>query len=80
MKNCIGAGAQVAPNLPELLDEKQIAKMAGLTVRGIQSQRRHGGGFKWIRISKNCVRYPLADALAFLASRPSGGGERPEKK
>jgi len=40
-----------------LIPEKAAGDFLGLTVRWMQAKRQRGGGPKFVRISKRCIRY-----------------------
>lgn len=50
-------------------DEKQLSSMLNLSCKTLQKFRLTGQGPRFIRISKRCVRYDLADVLEWQASR-----------
>ena len=62
-----------------LINEKAAAQHLGMTIRWMQAKRQHGGGPKFIRISKRCVRYRRIDLKAYadrhLRSSTSDQGE-----
>ena len=57
------------------LTDVEIAEYLNVSVSTVRRWRLTGGGPRWVRIC-GCVRYPSAELEAFLASLPSGGGNR----
>jgi len=55
------------------LTDVELAGHLNVSVSTVRRWRLTGCGPRWIRIG-GCVRYPLADLEAYLASLPSGGG------
>jgi predicted DNA-binding transcriptional regulator AlpA len=47
----------------QLVDERRAGEMLGLSIRTLQKWRCHGGGPRYVRISRNCVRYDISDIL-----------------
>lgn len=58
-----------------LLDEKQVAKLLGLSVAAVRKWRLQRRGPVYRKLG-SAVRYKTEDVSAWLASAPSGGGER----
>ena len=52
-----------------LLDEKKAADLLGVSVRCLQGWRYRSGGPKYVRISRRCCRYRLADLESWIAQR-----------
>lgn len=59
--------------MPEFLNEFAVARITGLSVASVRRWRRLCRGPKYIKIG-SAVRYKPADVLAWLESRPQGGG------
>jgi predicted DNA-binding transcriptional regulator AlpA len=57
----------------ELLTERDVARITGLSVASIRRFRHLGDGPKFLKISAS-VRYRPEDLKAFLESRSMGGG------
>ena len=60
-------------NLPEisdekLLNEKEVAKILGVSVKMIQTMRYSKGGIPFVRLSKRCIRYKRSDVEAYIQS------------
>jgi len=60
--------AQVTAVL-HLLTEKEAAKVLGFSVRTLQGWRYRGGGPRFVRISKGCIRYRQEDLNHWVESR-----------
>jgi len=68
------------------LCESEVCAIYGIGVRQLRLMRMRGEGPRWLKVSGSIgktggrILYPLADLLAWLDSRPSGGEaiERPE--
>jgi predicted DNA-binding transcriptional regulator AlpA len=57
------------PTRPEealLLTETEAAKILGFSVRTLQGWRYRGGGPRFVRISRTCVRYRRQDLEAWI--------------
>ena len=52
-----------------LLNEREAAKMLGVTCRFMQERRRTANGPPVIRFSSRCVRYSYTDLLAWAQSQ-----------
>ena len=55
-----------------LLNEKEVARMVGLSVHWLRRKRWSGGGIPYIKVSEGqggSVRYRQEDVEAFVASR-----------
>ena len=59
------------------LDERQVADLLNLSVRTIQNWRVRGGGPQYVRISRRCIRYRLADVLAWAEGRQEANMQIP---
>ena len=65
-------GNDSAPKRPDpeqLLTPKEAAALLGLSPRAIENWRGRGGGMKFVRISRRCVRYRRQDVLDFITER-----------
>ncbi|HPP03131.1 MAG TPA: helix-turn-helix domain-containing protein, partial [bacterium] len=51
------------------VNEKQAAKIMGVSPRSLQAWRLRGGGPAFVRVSKRCIRYRLADIQAWAGER-----------
>ena len=52
-----------------LVNEKTAAKQLGLTRRGLQNLRATGRGPRFVRISRNCIRYKASDLEDWVNER-----------
>jgi predicted DNA-binding transcriptional regulator AlpA len=68
----MGTGSET---FERLLTERDVASLTGLSAASVRRWRALNVGPKFIRIGWS-VRYRLKDVLAWLESRPSGGGTR----
>ena len=62
-----------------LLNEKEVAKLVGLTNRAFQQMRLQNRGPVYFRISSRCIRYSKLAILKWLTERkvtPSGGKKK----
>ena len=57
-----------------LLNERDVARITGLSLATIRRWRLFGKGPRFIKVSGSAVRYRPADVKAYLDTRPSGGG------
>jgi predicted DNA-binding transcriptional regulator AlpA len=57
-----------------LLNEYDVARLTRMSVASVRRWRLLGQGPKYLKIGA-AVRYRLEDVLAWLESRPSGGGQ-----
>jgi len=65
-----GSAAQAVYDDPErLMRPEETAKFLGLSPRGLENLRHRGGGPKFVRISKRCVRYRRGTAIDYAAAR-----------
>jgi predicted DNA-binding transcriptional regulator AlpA len=60
--------------LASLLNEFDVASITGLSVASVRRWRLFKQGPKYLKIGA-AVRYRSEDVSAWLAARPSGGGE-----
>lgn len=60
-------------NFESLLAEHDLALMLGVSVATVRRWRLLRQGPKYIKIGAS-VRYKLADIVAWVESRPTGGG------
>jgi predicted DNA-binding transcriptional regulator AlpA len=58
--------------LPALLDERDLARLMGLSLSTIRRWRLRQRGPKFIKL-QSAVRYRPEDLAHWLATRPSGG-------
>jgi predicted DNA-binding transcriptional regulator AlpA len=58
--------------LQELLNERDVARITGLSVASVRRWRLLRQGPKYLKIGA-AVRYRREDVTAWLASRPTGG-------
>ena len=69
---------ELIPNhIASLLNERDLARLTGLSVASVRRWRLLGQGPKFLKLGaspKAAVRYQKEDISAWLASRPSGGG------
>jgi predicted DNA-binding transcriptional regulator AlpA len=64
--------------LQELLNERDVARITGLSVASVRRWRLLRRGPTYLKIGA-AVRYKREDVTAWLASRPTGGeGRSPE--
>lgn len=61
--------------LNKLLNEYDVARITGLSVASVRRWRLLHQGPKYLKIGA-AVRYRAEDILAWLESRPTGGGKR----
>lgn len=63
--------------LEALLNERDVARITGLSVASVRRWRLLRQGPKYLKIGA-AVRYKGEDISAWLASRPSGGEQKAE--
>jgi predicted DNA-binding transcriptional regulator AlpA len=66
-------------DLETLLNEHDVARIAGLSVASVRRWRLLGQGPKYIKLGaalRAAVRYRSKDISAWLESRPTGGGHQ----
>jgi predicted DNA-binding transcriptional regulator AlpA len=63
--------------LQELLTERDVARITGLSVASVRRWRLLRQGPKYIKIGA-AVRYKAEDIAAWIETRPTGGGHRPQ--
>jgi predicted DNA-binding transcriptional regulator AlpA len=66
--------AAISNLLEELLTERDLARITGMSVASIRRWRLLRQGPKYIKIGA-AVRYKPEDLSAWLESRPCGGGQ-----
>lgn len=69
---------QSTASLDSLLNERDVARIVGVSVDSVQRWRRHRQGPRFLKVGAGrqaAVRYQKSDLLFWLASRPSGGEE-----
>jgi predicted DNA-binding transcriptional regulator AlpA len=59
--------------LQELLTERDLARITGLSVASVRRWRLFKQGPKYLKIGAS-VRYRAEDVRAWLEARPTGGG------
>jgi predicted DNA-binding transcriptional regulator AlpA len=59
----------------ELLNEYDVARITGLSVASVRRWRLFKKGPRYIKLGA-AVRYRAEDVSAWLADRPTGGGEQ----
>lgn len=64
-----------ANSIEALLNERDVARVTGLSVASVRRWRLFRLGPKYLKIGA-AVRYKPEDIKAWLESRPSGGGHR----
>jgi predicted DNA-binding transcriptional regulator AlpA len=60
--------------LKALLNERDVARITGLSVASVRRWRLLRQGPKYLKIG-SAVRYKSEDISAWLESRPTGGGQ-----
>jgi predicted DNA-binding transcriptional regulator AlpA len=60
--------------LKALLNERDVARITGLSVASVRRWRLLRRGPKYLKIG-SAVRYKSEDISAWLESRPTGGGQ-----
>lgn len=63
-------GEHTDRNNNELLTEKQIAALIGVSVRTLQSWRRRGAGPRSVKMGTRLVRYWRSDVLSWIEGHP----------
>ena len=66
-------------SIETLLNERDVARIANLSVASVRRWRLLRQGPKYLKIGA-AVRYKAEDISAWLESRPSGGGHLAEAK
>ena len=61
------AGAHMDPD--QLLSTNQLANWVGRSAAWFEKLRLDGGGPRYLRISRRCIRYRLADVVDWLRER-----------
>jgi predicted DNA-binding transcriptional regulator AlpA len=64
--------------LENLLNEHDVARITGLSVASVRRWRLLRQGPRYLKLG-SAVRYTTEDVSAWLASRPSGGEQQPER-
>lgn len=64
----LSVNGSVPSNLA-LIDEADAARFLDLSKRCLQAWRCRGGGPPFIRISSRCIRYRIADLIAWSEER-----------
>ncbi|MFN0171529.1 MAG: helix-turn-helix transcriptional regulator [Bryobacteraceae bacterium] len=65
-------------DLRSLLTEHDIARITGLSVATVRRWRLRKQGPEFLKIGA-AVRYKPSSVMAYLDSRPTGGGDQPER-
>jgi predicted DNA-binding transcriptional regulator AlpA len=65
----------IPSTLEELLTERDVSRVTGLSVSSVRRWRLIRQGPRYIKIG-SAVRYRTRDVAAWLESRPSGGGRQ----
>jgi predicted DNA-binding transcriptional regulator AlpA len=55
--------------VPDLIDEKELARRTTLSRTTLQTMRRKGGGPPWAKLGPHRVAYRLADVEAWIKAR-----------
>ena len=70
---------QAALTLPQMLSEKQAARILAVSIAALRRWRREGRGPIFTRLER-CVRYDLRAIEAFLAENSSGNKRAAEPR
>jgi predicted site-specific integrase-resolvase len=62
---------QIPLTIPQLLGEKQAARMLAVSVAALRRWRREGRGPRFTRLER-CIRYDIRAIERFLAENSSG--------
>jgi predicted DNA-binding transcriptional regulator AlpA len=65
-------------HLQTLLDEHKVAEITGMSLASIRRWRLLRQGPRYLKLG-SAVRYKIEDLLAWLESRPCGGGQQTER-
>jgi predicted DNA-binding transcriptional regulator AlpA len=65
--------------LETLLNENDVARITGLSVASVRRWRLLRQGPRFLKLN-SAVRYRRADLMAWIESRPSGGGHQTESR
>jgi predicted DNA-binding transcriptional regulator AlpA len=60
---------EVSEGFQLAVDERQAARLLGVTTAGLRKWRREGRPPRFVRIGK-CVRYPLSEIRALVSLDP----------
>ena len=52
-----------------LINEKEAAMFAGLSIRSMQGFRYRGGGARFVRISSRCIKYRRIDLRDWIEAK-----------
>ena len=52
-----------------LLTESEAARILGFSIRTLQGWRYRGGGPRFVRVSRGCIRYRREDLEAWIEER-----------
>ena len=70
---------QASLTLPQMLSEKQAARILAVSIAALRRWRREGRGPIFTRLER-CVRYDLRSIELFLAENSSGNGRATEPR
>jgi Helix-turn-helix domain len=70
---------QPTPTLPQMLSEKEAARILAVSIAALRRWRREGRGPTFIRLER-CVRYDLRSIELFLAENSSGNRRATEPR
>ena len=62
-------------NLAAFRDERFAADRLGVSVETMRTWRRQKRGPRYRKIGGRCMRYSIADLLAFIEVQPAGGSK-----
>lgn len=65
--------SQVVYQFDSLLDERQVARLIGMSVASLRRWRLLHRGPKFLRVGGSAVRYRPEDLASWLAAQPTGG-------
>lgn len=54
---------------PQLITEKDAARMLSISERTLRNWRTRGGGPRFVRVSARCIRYRISDIEDWAAER-----------
>src|SRR5262245_51359160 len=69
--------SQAISQTDSLLDERQVARMIGMSVGSLRRWRLLGQGPPFLRVGRRGVRYKPEHLALWLDSRPIGGSDVP---
>ena len=68
----------VSRSMESLLNEKEVARITGMSLASVRRWRIVGQGPRYIKLGAAC-RYRPEDLSSWLESLPSGGGHQGEQ-